>query len=181
MARAKVNPVTVTGNNPGIKELTGEQKAGVTLAYIVLGLIFGVLLSLTVLFYTDEFDGAGKIYETLTPLSVSDSAFAKRVEQVRLFTQEKREYRQFIIGSHQHILGVLIPMLTSILGYIFWDQNKGIISDRSACLCIAGTTFNHVHQSIKRIERFSLEDHFGAEEDHADSEGDVETFDESCC
>jgi|GEM_PF-5538274 hypothetical protein len=125
--RQKVNPVTVTGDNSGIqvKPLTGEQKAGVKLAYFLLIIISGVILITSSLFYCKEFDASDKIYQNLAPTTnISDSTFTKRVEQIKQVVQEKKEYREFVTKNFQYILSVLLPILTSILGYIFGTKAK---------------------------------------------------------
>ena len=121
MPRQKVNPAT--GTDPGI-QLTEEQQAGIKLAYFLLTVISAIILIYSIFFFFKDFDGSDKVYEVLSPINVNDSTFAKRIEQVHQMTQEKRDYREFVTKNFQYLIGVLLPILTSILGYIFGTRTK---------------------------------------------------------
>jgi hypothetical protein len=123
MAFSKEAPLDEEDKSPSISDfheipLTGQQKAGVELAKLLLYIIIGVLVVFT-FFYFNTLDSSDKVCGTLNPTNVSDSIFNRKLEVFKEISLEKKEYREFIEKIFQYILGILIPVLTSILGYIF--------------------------------------------------------------
>lgn len=121
-SRKKVNP---EGEKPIITPLTGEQQAGVRLAYILLGLIGALIIVFTTILFTKSFEVPPEAYEALRSPDVSDSSYVGRVQHLQIQTAEKKEYREFITKNIQYAIGILIPVLTSVLGYIFGTKARG--------------------------------------------------------
>ena len=121
MARAKVNldPETLS-----IRPLSSEQKAGVRLAYFLLVIMCCILGYHFIISTIKELDGSDKILQTLNPINTSDSLFSRKIELVRQIREEKKEYREYVLKNYQYTLGILLPILTSILGYIFGTKAK---------------------------------------------------------
>ena len=85
--------------------MSGIQKAGYKLAAAVLTIIGIFILFLIGLFlFTD-------LQSTITP---------ENKDHLDWISQEKKDYREFILDMTQLILlNLLLPTLTAILGYIF--------------------------------------------------------------
>ncbi|RYZ26726.1 MAG: hypothetical protein EOP49_43090 [Sphingobacteriales bacterium] len=120
-ARQKVTPLTEI-NDP-VKPLTGEQRAGYNLAIFILCILSGVLLALILLFCFVDFDNSERMYQALDKhLSSPDSTYNRRVEQVKMVIEEKKEYRDFVAKNFHYVISIIVPILTSILGYIFGSK-----------------------------------------------------------
>ncbi|MFA6152668.1 MAG: hypothetical protein WC716_15195 [Chitinophagaceae bacterium] len=123
--RQKINLIDGHSSGIDVKPLSGEQRAGVKLAYILLAIISVTILCLVACFYISDFDPSTYIAGSLKGSSnLSDSIYNRRFEEVKLMVQEKKEYRDFVTTNFQYIIGVLLPILTSILGYIFGTKAK---------------------------------------------------------
>jgi hypothetical protein len=115
-----VNPPGIVNVNPTVNGLSGIQLAGKQLALIILAMMGMYIVFM--LFLIGNLDNAPGIYRHLanSPSLAPDSIFGKKMQLVSQLSEEKRKYMEFLHQTNQMVLlNLLLPVLTSVLGYIF--------------------------------------------------------------
>lgn len=107
-----------------VKELPDVQEPslpmiGFYLSKFVLYIIAGFIVVFLIFFFVQENKNAGNVSFS-NAATVSDTAFSRRLELLRLSQEEVKANRAHTLQIAQMILlNLLLPVLTAILGYIF--------------------------------------------------------------
>ena len=114
---AEVRPVGAPVGPP----LSGREKAGIYLAFTVLGIIAVFLLLTVVMLWWVQSRG-GDLWHTdiLVHTSAPGTQTALDTTAFRLLQDDRIAFREFWLKLSQMVLlNLLLPVLTALLGYIF--------------------------------------------------------------
>jgi hypothetical protein len=108
--------------------MSGLQRAGVSIVTLIFSIISGVIAALFVSIWITEIHIAPEI-NALNQIALSaakqyDAAsspatFQAATESAKRLGDAQKELRAFWLSFGQFLLGFLLPVLTSILGYLF--------------------------------------------------------------